>query len=138
MYVDGLGAVCFCHGSPRSDEELVTPMTPEARIREMTAEVAERTVVTAHTHLQFDRRVAGIRSINAGSVGMPYEGRHGAFWAMLGPEVDLRRTDYPFDLVAARYRASDDPLAEQMVEMLEAPPSREEVIEHAEGLRFSG
>ena len=136
--VDGLGPVCFCHGSPRSDEELVTPETPETRIRAMTSGIAERTLVTAHTHLQFDRRVAGIRSINAGSVGMPYEGRHGAFWAVLGPDVELRRTDYSLDEAAARYRASGDPLAEQMVELLETPPTREEVIKHAESVRFSG
>jgi putative phosphoesterase len=136
--VDGLGAVCFCHGSPRSDEELVTPETPQSRVRAMTAGIAERTLVTAHTHLQFDRRVAGIRSINPGSVGMPYEGRLGAFWAMLGPDVELRRTDYSFDDAAARYRASGDPLAEQMVELLATPPTREEVIKHAEGLQFSG
>ena len=28
---------------------------------------------------------------------MPYEGRPGAFWALLGPGVDLRRTEYNFD-----------------------------------------
>jgi predicted phosphodiesterase len=135
--VAGLGAVCFCHGSPRSDNEVVTPRTPEARVREFMAGVAERVVVTAHTHVQFDRAVAGIRSINAGSVGMPYEGRPGAFWALLGPDVELLRTDYPLDEAARRYRASGDPLAEQMVEMLEQPATREELIEHAEALVFS-
>ena len=35
--VDGLGAVRFCHGSPRSDEECVTPETPEERVREFSA-----------------------------------------------------------------------------------------------------
>ncbi|HSL66376.1 MAG TPA: metallophosphoesterase family protein, partial [Gaiellaceae bacterium] len=37
--IDGLGPVCFSHGSPRSDEELVTPETPEARIRALAAGV---------------------------------------------------------------------------------------------------
>lgn len=138
VYVDGLGAVCFCHGSPRSDEELVTPQTPDTRMQAMTAEIAERTLVTAHTHLQFDREVAGIRSINAGSVGMPYEGRAGAYWALLGPDVELRRTEYSVERASERYRASGDPLAEPMVELLVNPPTREEVIEHAEGLAFSG
>ncbi len=136
--VDGLGPVRFCHGSPRSDEELVTPETPQSRMRALTAGIAERTLVTAHTHLQFDRQVAGIRSINPGSVGMPYEGRLGAFWATLGPDVELRRTSYSFDDAAARYRASGDPLAEQMVELLATPPTREEAIKHAEGIQFSG
>ncbi|HWL32890.1 MAG TPA: hypothetical protein VNP89_04730, partial [Gaiellaceae bacterium] len=129
---------CFCHGSPRSDEELVTPETPEERVRAMTAEIEETVLVTAHTHLQFDRRVAGVRSINPGSVGMPYEGRDGAYWALLGPDVELRRTEYSVERASAEYRASGDPLAEQMVEILVSPPTREEVITHAEGLEFSG
>src|SRR5262245_45411472 len=48
-----LGPVRFCHGSPRSDEELVTPETPEERVRELSAAISERVLVTAHTHLQF-------------------------------------------------------------------------------------
>jgi len=136
--VAGLGSVRFCHGSPRGDEELVTPETPVERMRALSAGIDERVLVTAHTHLQFDRSVDGLRSINAGSVGMPYEGRHGAFWALLGPDVDLRRTEYSLDRAAELYRASGDPLAEQMVEMLVTPPTREEVIEHAERLEFSG
>ena len=136
--VDGLGPARFCHGSPRSDEELVTPETPEERLRALMAGVLERVLVTAHTHLQFDRRVAGIRSVNAGSVGLPYEGRTGAYWALLGPDVELRRTDYSVERAADRYRASGDPRAEQMVEMLTGPPSRDEAIKHAESLEFSG
>lgn len=134
----GLGPVRFCHGSPRSDEELVTPETPEQRIRALTAGVSERVLVTAHTHLQFDRRVAGIRSINPGSVGMPYEPERGAYWAQLGPDVELRRTEYSVELAAERYRASGYPLVDQMVEVLVDPPTRAEVIEHAERLEFSG
>ncbi len=70
----GLGPVRFCHGSPRSDEELVTFATPETRIRALMEGVPERVLVSAYTHIQFDREVAGIRSVNPGSVGMPYEG----------------------------------------------------------------
>jgi putative phosphoesterase len=136
--IQGLGPVCFCHGSPRSDEELVTPETPAQRVRAMTTEISERVLVTAHTHLQFDRRVAGLRSINPGSVGMPYEGRAGAFWAVLGPDVELRRTEYSLGRASERYLASGDPLAEQMVELLVAPPSRAEVIEDAERREFAG
>jgi putative phosphoesterase len=136
--IAGLGPVRFCHGSPRSDEELVTPETPEQRMRALTEGVPELVLVTAHTHLQFDRGVAGIRSINPGSVGMPYEPVRGAYWATLGPDVELRRTEYSVELAAERYRASGYPLAEQMVETLVDPPTRAEVIEHAERLEFSG
>ena len=37
--VDGLGEVLFCHGSPRSDEEMITAAMPEERLREMLAGV---------------------------------------------------------------------------------------------------
>jgi predicted phosphodiesterase len=135
--VSGLGPVRFCHGSPRSDEELITPGTPEKRLVDAVRGRPERIVVSAHTHLQFDRSVAGIRSVNPGSVGMPYARAPGAYWAVLGPDVELRRTEYDVAEAVRRYRETDDPLVEQMVEVLLSPPTPEEVIEHAEGLEFS-
>ena len=136
--IDGLGATYFTHGSPRSDEELLTARTPEERVAAATAEIAERVLVTGHTHSQYDREVAGIRAVNPGSVGMPYEGRPGAYWALLGPDVELRRTDYDLEAAVARVRASGIPDPEQLVEVLTAPPTAEELIEHAERLEFSG
>jgi putative phosphoesterase len=136
--VDGLGPVRFCHGSPRTDEECVTPETPEERVREFSEGIDERVIVTAHTHIQFDREVAGIRSVNAGSVGLPYEGKPGAFWALVGPDVQLRRTEYDLDETIERYRASGQPGVEQIVEMMVEPPERREVIDHAEKVVFAG
>ena len=136
--VDGLGAVRLCHGSPRTDEECVTPETPEERVREFSAGVEEHVIVTAHVHIQFDREVAGIRSVNAGSVGLPYEGRPGAYWALLGPDVELRRTEYDVDVTIERYRRSGQPGVEQIVEMMIEPPEPREVIEHAEKVVFAG
>jgi predicted phosphodiesterase len=136
--VDGLGPVRFCHGSPRTDEECVTPETPEERVLEFSEGVAERVIVTAHVHIQFDREVAGIRSVNAGSVGLPYEGRPGAYWALLGPDVELRRTEYDLDETIERYRRSGQPGVEQIVEMMVEPPEPREVIDHAEKVVFAG
>jgi predicted phosphodiesterase len=136
--VDGLGPVRVCHGSPRTDEECVTPETPEARVREFSEGVDEHVIVTAHVHIQFDREVAGIRSVNAGSVGLPYEGRPGAYWALLGPEVDLRRTEYDLDEAVVRYRATDIPGVEEIVELMVSPPEPREVIDHAEQVVFAG
>jgi hypothetical protein len=72
--IDGLGPTRFCHGSPRSDEELITFATPEARIRAALAGVDERVLVTAHTHIQFDRTVAGVRSVTPAASGCPTRG----------------------------------------------------------------
>lgn len=134
--VSGLGAVRFCHGSPRSDIELITPETPVERMRALMDGVSEKVLVSGHTHLQFDRSVADIRSVNPGSVGMPYHELRGAFWALFGPDVTLMRTEYDLDETASAYRASGDPLTTEMIETLLTPPNPAEVIDHAEGLAF--
>ncbi len=55
--VDG---VLYCHATPRSDEEVVTPATPDERLAEILARVEQRVVVAGHTHMQQDRRVGRV------------------------------------------------------------------------------
>jgi putative phosphoesterase len=105
LNVHGLGGVLFCHATPRSDEEIVTPGTPDDAFGEAFGGVAQEVVVCGHTHMQYDRRVGGTRVVNAGSVGFPYEERPGAYWALLGPDVELRRTPYDPVEALARFRA---------------------------------
>jgi predicted phosphodiesterase len=137
--VDGLGPVCFCHGSPRSDEECVTERTPLERVREFLGGRVERVVVTAHVHLQYDRTTDGIRCVGPGSVGLAYGEKPGvACWAMLGPTVELRRTSYDLHDAVARMRATEDPRRETVVELMLAPPTRDEVIADAEERVFAG
>jgi len=113
--VDGLGEVLFCHGSPRSDEEMVTAATPEARLREILAGVKQNVVVCGHTHMQFDRRAGSVRIVNAGSVGMPY-GDPGAYWLLLGPSLDFWRTLYDLEQAAEAIRASGYPQAQDFAD----------------------
>lgn len=110
--VDGLGRVLFCHASPRNDTDVFMVDSPAERVRPLLAGVDVDVVVCGHTHMQFDRMVDRIRVVNAGSVGMPY-GTPGAYWAMLGPDVDLRRTDYDREAAARRIRAKDWDKAEE-------------------------
>jgi diadenosine tetraphosphatase ApaH/serine/threonine PP2A family protein phosphatase len=118
--------VLVCHGSPKSDDETMTSLTPEADVREMLAGVEQRRVVCGHTHVQFDRTVDDVRIVNTGSVGMPFEGPPGAFWLMLGSEPELRRTDYDVERTAEQIRASDYWDAERAAnELLEPPEPRE-------------
>jgi predicted phosphodiesterase len=111
--VDGLGTVILCHGTPASDEEIVTLVTPDERLAEIVAGLNADVVLAGHTHSQMDRRVAGVRWVNAGSVGMPYEHESGARWALLGPDVELRRTEYDREAAAARIRATAYPGADE-------------------------
>jgi predicted phosphodiesterase len=90
----GLGHVLFCHATPQNDLDMVTPLTPNERLRRILDGVRADVVVAGHTHIQEDRRVGDVRWVNAGSVGMAYEDEPGAYWALLGPEVELHRTEY--------------------------------------------
>jgi hypothetical protein len=62
--------------------------------------------------MQFDRVVGGIRVVNAGSVGMPFQDP-GAYWLLLGPDIQLRKTRYDLEKAAARIRQTEYPRAEE-------------------------
>jgi predicted phosphodiesterase len=95
--VDGLGPVLFVHATPQNDVDVFTEVTPEERVAPAFAGVDADVVVCGHTHMQFQREIAGVRVVNAGSVGMAYEDEPGAYWALLGPDVELRRTRFEPD-----------------------------------------
>ncbi|HEY6151271.1 MAG TPA: metallophosphoesterase family protein [Gaiellaceae bacterium] len=127
--IDGLGETLFCHASPRNDLDIVTPGTPDARVVTLLEGVPQRVVVAGHTHMQDDREIGGTRWINPGSVGMPYEGEVAAFWAVLGPDVELRRTPFDVERSAEAVLASGWPGAQAFVEEnIRAAVAREEVI----------
>ena len=112
--LDSLGRVVFCHATPRDVEEIVTVLTPDNVVHEALSEVDADAVVSGHTHVRLDRSVAGVpRLLNPGSVGLPYEGAMGAFWALLDGGVEPRRTDYDVEaalelLAATGFPAFDD------------------------------
>jgi len=122
--------VRFCHATAVSDTAIVLVDSPVDRYRTGFADVTEATVVLGHTHMPFDRLADRRRFVNPGSVGMPY-GTPGAHWALLGPEVVLRHTEY--DLPAAgdtmRTAAPGYPgLAEFLAENVLAVPSDAEAL----------
>ena len=102
LAVEGLGRVVCCHATPRSDEEIITSVTPDDVVTAALCDVGADLVVCGHTHVQFDRRPpGGPRVVNAGSVGLPYEHVPAAYWALLADDVELRRTEYDVGEAAA-------------------------------------
>jgi putative phosphoesterase len=103
-----LDGVRHCHGSPRRDDEILTRLTPDAVLREALNGVSETVVVGGHTHQQMIRNIDGAPTyVNAGSVGIPYEGRPGAFWLVIdGGEPELRETGYDLAAAVEELRAS--------------------------------
>jgi diadenosine tetraphosphatase ApaH/serine/threonine PP2A family protein phosphatase len=108
--VDGLGPTLFCHATPRRDDEFILVDSPMQRWEEVLQGVAEQVVICGHTHMPFDRLVNQRRVVNPGSVGMAY-GPPGAYWALLGPTVELRRTAYDRQAAAERIAGSGFPNA---------------------------
>ncbi len=128
LEVDGLGKALFCHGTPRSEVEIMLKTTAEERLAPLFAELDAAVVVCGHTHMQFDRMIGDTRVVNAGSVGAPF-GAPGAYWALLGPGVELRRTDYDLAGAAESIRATRHPHAAEQAENLLKPPSEESMLE---------
>ena len=86
-----IGDVLYCHATPRNDVDIFTERTPDAPLIPIFEGVDAAVVVCGHTHMQFERTIAGKRVVNAGSVGMPYEDEPGAYWLL---DLEHRRTEY--------------------------------------------
>jgi putative phosphoesterase len=106
----------YCHGSPRSDEEIITALTPPERLARMLDGVVEQLVVCGHTHHQFVLELGAIRVVNAGSVGMPYEGVPGAYWLLVRDgKPEAHQTRYDIEAAEAAIRATGYPEADDLV-----------------------
>ena len=132
-----LDAVLYCHATPRSDEEIVTPATSDEDLAEILRGVEQQAVIAGHTHMQQDRQIGTVRFVNAGSVGLPYEGELAAFWALVDDgEIELRKTSLEVDRVAAAFRRSDWPRAEELLrENVLASVTREQATAQIEARR---
>ncbi|HYJ05447.1 MAG TPA: metallophosphoesterase family protein [Chthoniobacterales bacterium] len=129
LEIAGLGDVLFCHATPRNDTDIFTRLTPEDRLVPIFQAAEAPLVVCGHTHMQFDRTISGIRVVNAGSVGMPY-GQPGAYWLLLGPNLELRHTTYDLEKAAARIRATNYPSAEDFAaNSILNPRSESQILE---------
>ena len=99
--------VLYCHASPRNDMDIFTERTPEERIAFLFEDVDADVVVCGHTHMQFERTIAGKRVINSGSVGMPFEEKPGAYWTL-----DLEHRFTPYEGAPPPERTREETLAE--------------------------
>ncbi len=126
IQIPELGEVFFCHATPRDDTEMFTRMTPAAALLPVFAGLDAPVVVCGHTHMQFDRKIGKTRVVNAGSVGMPFA-EPGAYWLLLGPDVQLRHTPYDFAKAADRIRRSGYPQAEDFAARSVLQPMTEQI-----------
>ncbi|WP_053225800.1 metallophosphoesterase family protein [Solirubrobacter soli] len=129
--IDG---VLYCHATPRADDEMVTRISSPERYATVLSGVTAQTVVAGHTHQQHDVMVGAIRFLNAGSVGMPYEGDGAARWLWVADgEPELRRTEYD-SLAAGRRMLGAWPDARSLNASLVEPVDPMEITRFFEGL----
>lgn len=129
LRIPGIGAVLFCHGTPRHENEIFTRLTSESRLLRVFENLRADLVVCGHTHMQFDRVIGGVRVVNAGSVGMPF-GAPGADWLLLGADIEFRHTQYDLLEAADRIRRTRYPqAAEFAAQNVLHPPSEASMLE---------
>jgi len=129
-----LDGVLYCHASPRRDDETLTRISAPERWEAALAGVTSALVVAGHTHQQDDRRIGAVRCVNAGSVGLPYEGRLGAYWLWVDAgEPQVHVTAYDAPAAAARMLAAGWPDTESIDAALVDPVEATVVTELFEG-----
>jgi predicted phosphodiesterase len=131
-----LDDVLYCHATPADDLPITTAITPDEAIAATFAGVSG-TVVIGHTHHQFDRRVGDLRLVNAGSVGMAYEGEVAAYWTLVSDgEPGFRRSALDVETLAQGILASGWPGAEEFVaENVRVAVARDEAVRYFESRR---
>ena len=106
----------FCHGTPRSTEEVFTLVTPEEKVSDIFRNGDSSVYICGHTHMQFKRTINNVHIVNAGSVGMPFGGT-GADWLLInGDEIEFVHTEYNLLSAAERMRTSNYPDVEDFIQ----------------------
>jgi len=99
------------HGIPGNFFVGFRPDSPEEWVLRRLASVAETTVAGGHTHVPMVRAVGRWLVINAGSVGISYDGDPRASYALLsgdetGWQAVIRRVDYDCEALERGYHRS--------------------------------
>lgn len=102
------------HGSPDRISELIGPKTPDKRLEEIAENAAADIVLCGHTHEPFEKKVADVLFLNAGSVGRPEGSDPRAAYLMLDfssspPVIQFHRVAYDIERMARALHASDLP-----------------------------
>jgi len=112
--------VLLTHGSPASNEEPLTPNTPEERLRELAQMADADVIVCGHSHRPFVRQVERVWFINTGSVGRPDDGDPRACYAILQiePDIQVQHFRLAYDVIGAVAAIRECKLPEAFAQML--------------------
>jgi predicted phosphodiesterase len=105
----GAAPIRVVHGSPRNNREGMGRLRSDADVVAALAGVEEETVVAAHIHYPYERRVAGRHVVVSGAVGCPFNGdvnaQYGLFtWDGAAWRFEHRSIPYDHEPVYAAWR----------------------------------
>lgn len=112
--------ILLTHGSPASDEEPLTPDTPEERLHELAHAAKADVIICGHSHQPFVRELDGVWFINTGSVGRPDDGDPRACYAILridSENIEVRHYRVEYDVEAAIAAIREHKLPEAFAQM---------------------
>jgi len=113
--------ILLTHGSPASNEEHLTPDTPEGRLGELVKMADVDVIICGHSHQPFTRQIDGVWFINTGSVGRPDDGDPRAAYAILHIEPELiqvRHYRVEYDVARAVAAIREHELPESFAQMM--------------------
>jgi predicted phosphodiesterase len=113
------------HATPWIVSDLVAPDAPIELASRVLDEANAAVVVYGHIHIAYVRAIGKDLLVNAGSVGLPFDGDSRASYVTLeasgnGWKATLRRVSYRVDEAAKAARASDNPEGTLWARRLEA------------------
>jgi len=117
--------ILLTHGSPASNEEPLTPNTPEERLRELGQTANADVIICGHSHQPFTRKVDNVYFINTGSVGRPDDGDPRSCYAILEVEpfstiqdLQIRHHRVEYDVKRAAAAIREQKLPEAFAQMV--------------------
>ena len=114
----------YCHASPGSDMESFAEEDTRADAELLEGATARR-VVFGHTHIQFQRHgPQGVKLVNPGSVGTPWDNDHDAAYALVHDDgrVELQRAAYDWRAAAQAVRERVGDLPARRIEQARFDP----------------
>jgi predicted phosphodiesterase len=124
------------HGSPRSFDDVILPLTPEDEFRSLLAGYDAPILTGGHVHQQFVRRLGSSLFMNPGSVGLSYDPEQPedamrfdawAAWAVVDVDgdrlsVEFRRAPFDAGAVVEAIEASGIPGASRVSGWTDSSP----------------
>lgn len=105
--------VLLVHGSPRKMNEYLYEDRPQASFERLAAQADTDVLMFGHTHLPYQKQVAGTLFVNTGSVGKPKDGDPRAGFVTFDTDkptsATFHRVAYDVAAAATAIRASDLP-----------------------------